>query len=86
MGRYIEPTAAICLVCFGLWFFQDAMSETILDAEAIRMSVVENTVLQVGTKEPCIAKVHLSVWDSMNQLEVYRWVVECEDTTNDQPE
>lgn len=86
MGKYIEPTLAVFLVCAGLWFFQDSISQTIIDAEAIKKGVIENTVLRVGTKEPCVTKVHLSVWDSINQLEVYRWVVACEDTTNDKPE
>lgn len=77
MRKYTDPAFAIFLICSALWMFQDAMSETIIDANKIEKSALEAVVLTVGQGE-CSAKVNLTVWDSMNQLEIYRWVVECE--------
>lgn len=68
-------------VSFGLWFFQDALSETFLDQELIRQSVINETILTVGQPGPCSTQVHLSVWKNMNQLGIYRWVIACEEAT-----
>ena len=77
-GKYIEPAIAIVLICGSLWLFQDTLSRMILDRKNIEQSVIDSIILTVGSGE-CTAKVHLSVWENMNQLEIYRWIVACED-------
>ena len=81
MSKYRDMATAFALICAGIWFFQDALSGALIDQENIRQSVISETIIQVGQKEPCIADINLSVWGSMNQLKIYRWVVSCEDAT-----
>lgn len=79
MREWITIATATFLTTGSIWLFQNALSGFLLDAEAMRWSIINETVLTVGQPGPCSTQVHLSVWESMNQLEVYRWVIACED-------
>ena len=79
MGKYFELSVCFFAVCLGVWLFQDALSDTLLDQDSIKRSAINQLVLNVGTKEPCITQVHVSTWKVLNQLEVYKWVVACEE-------
>lgn len=39
---------------------------------------VDNTTITIGRLLECSVEVRLSIWESMNELSVYRWVAMCE--------
>lgn len=61
------------------WFYKETLFHFMYDIEAIKQKTLDDVVLTVGDpNSECSAQVDLSIWDSMNTLQIYRWVVECE--------
>lgn len=48
--------------------------------EAMRKEILNSLEITIGRKEPCIATVSYNTWEAMNELEIYRWVVACEES------
>jgi hypothetical protein len=69
-----------CLFMGAGWFYKETIFQFMYNIEAIKQNTLDEVVLTVGDpKGECSALVHLSTWDKMNQLQIYRWVVACED-------
>jgi len=76
---YLSAAIALFLTCGALWLFADTLW-SIGDEEArIENSILNSTLIEVGTYDGCTAKVSLSAWAELNKMAVYRWVVACED-------
>ena len=76
---YLPPIAGFFLGSAGLWLFADALWSMGDEEARIKNSVLNSTLIEVGTYEGCTAKVSLSAWAELNRMAVYRWVVACED-------
>jgi len=74
-----SAAAAFLMACAGVWFFADALIWAEEQREIIRQSVIKETEIRIGQPGECSTTVNLSIWEEMNKLKVYRWVVECED-------
>jgi hypothetical protein len=65
--------------------FSAGMSIAIIITDAIHKSVYSDTIdpyaykILIGPKDmpQCSQEIPLSIWDSMNELQIWRWVVEC---------
>lgn len=79
MRTFLMIGASVCFWCGGLWFFQDALSQTVLDREHMRREVQRETVITIGTVENCKADVALTSWPDLNKMGIYRWTTVCEE-------
>ncbi len=75
---YLSPVIALFLACGGLWLFADTLWWVTDERASIERNVLAETEIQIGTQEPCSTTVHLTAWNEMNKLGIYRWVAECE--------
>lgn len=74
----IAPTVALFLTCASMWMFADTLWFLRADAALTEKRVREQTLIQIGTREPCVAEVSLEAWQALNRMGVYKWVVACE--------
>lgn len=80
MNQYLQMASAFSLVCVGIWFFGDTI---IFGQEQQTLAVknyVANKVIRVGPEGECGVNVPLETWEEMNRMQVYKWVVACEDS------
>lgn len=66
------------IVSASIWMLSDTLATIILEADAIKKTALSEYTIQIGTQEPCVTTVPLEAWNSLNQMEIYRWVVKCE--------
>lgn len=80
MRGYMSESIAFLMCCVGIWFFADTLWWAGDQGELIERNVLKETSITVGVNEPCKVNIMLSAWNDMNQLEIYRWVIACEDS------
>lgn len=81
MLKSLAISGVIAILFMGTgWFYKETLFQFMYDIEAIKKDTIDKVVLTVGDpNSECSAHINLSVWDKMNQLQIYRWVVACED-------
>lgn len=80
MRPVTEAAIAALAVTGSLWLFQDTLTHFMVEKDLIEKNTLDDLVLTVGDTEPCKADVHYRVWDEMmNELDMYRWIIACED-------
>ena len=79
MKPHLQLSLTAFLVCGAMWLFQDTLISVVLDEDHLRKTIIDSMSLTVGVHEKCQAEVHLSSWPELNQIQIYRWVVACED-------
>lgn len=79
--RYFYMALSWALCCVGFWFFADTIVWSQEQRQLIEQSTLNNIVIRIGPPDQCGVNVNLSVWPDMNQLQVYRWVIACEEAS-----
>lgn len=81
MLKLLALSGVVAILFMGTgWFYKETMFYFMYNIEAIKQNALDEVVLTVGDpNSECSAHINLSVWDKMNQLQIYRWVVACED-------
>ncbi len=81
MLKSLALSGVVAILFMGtVWFYKETVFHFMYNIEAIKQNALDEVVLTVGDPSgECTALVHLSTWDKMNQLQIYRWVVACED-------
>ncbi len=81
MLKSLALSGVVAILFMGTgWFYKETLFHFMYNIEAIKQNALDEVVLTVGDPSgECTALVHLSTWDKMNQLQIYRWVVACED-------
>lgn len=79
MNKGLQAALALFLAAGGVWLFADTIIWSREQSDLLKRAAVRETLIEVGQTEGCTARVSLEVWAEINRLEVYRWVVACED-------
>jgi hypothetical protein len=78
INQSLQASLAFLFCCFGIWLFADSLWYIDDQRELLTNQIMDETILKVGIKEPCIAEISLSAFEDMNTLGIYQWVVACE--------
>ena len=83
MTRGPEILLAVGICAAGAGIFGYCLRGVIVDEDRIRTDAVASVMVHVGKDGPgrCSVDIHLSTWETMNRLGIYRWVSACEGET-----
>lgn len=75
----LQISASIFFICAALWLFSDSIFMASEQQDLIRQNAINEHVIRIGRVSPCVVELSLAAWDSMNELEIYRWITSCEE-------
>jgi len=79
MKDYLQASLAFVLVCTGIYFLAESLFWYADQKELLLQNQLKELTLHIGVTEPCVAEVHYSIFSDLNELQVYRWVLACEE-------
>ena len=79
MNAWLEISAVSLMTTASIWFFSETLIFNALEVERIKQNTVAEATVQIGNAEPCMVDIRLAAWEAMNDMNIYRWVVACED-------
>lgn len=79
MKAWLQISAASLMTTASIWFFSETLIFNALEVERIKQNAISETTIEVGNEDPCMVEISLAAWENLNQMQIYRWVVACEE-------